>query len=232
MSTSYFEASFCEGETYSFNQQNYSEGGSYEVILFNSFGCDSLIQFELTEIAIGPGVSIPESIDIELGESLILKPVVSDPKWVNFSWLDEENQIVGSQADIDIQSIVHSTTLILESKDINGCVSLDSIYINVDKSNIRLYIPNVFTPQSNSINDRFRTFGSISLSKIQSFQIYDRWGNMVHEENEILEINELEGWNGIINGQYAEVGVYAYKIVAEFLDGSIQTFSGDMTLIR
>jgi len=43
---------------------------------------------------------------------------------------------------------------------------------------------------------------------------------------------EPMGWNGEINGQKAESGVYVYYAQVEFIDRVVLQFEGSITLIR
>ena len=75
-------------------------------------------------------------------------------------------------------------------------------------------------------------YGINSNVDIQSFQIYDRWGNIVYERKNITDANNLQGWDGFIDGKAAAQGVYGWMIEATFIDNTITTYSGDLTLIR
>jgi hypothetical protein len=50
-----------------------------------------------------------------------------------------------------------------------------------------------------------------------TFRIYDRWGEIIFETNEIPEIpttpsNTLGAWNGLYNGRMAQDGVYIWEV--------------------
>ena len=48
-----------------------------------------------------------------------------------------------------------------------------------------------------------------------------------------MEINNSSsGWDGTFNGQDVEQGVYVYIVEALFSDGSVEIFSGDLTVVR
>lgn len=73
---------------------------------------------------------------------------------------------------------------------------------------IQLYIPNAFTPNGDGLNDEFKAVGE--GVDFYQLNIYDRWGNLLFNSNHIEQ-----GWNGTVNGQPAQSGVYSYEIVAE-----------------
>jgi gliding motility-associated-like protein len=77
-------------------------------------------------------------------------------------------------------------------------IELDYISLIKDK------IPNIFTPNGDGINDFF-TFDN-SLIKAKKMIILNRWGDTVFKSDS----NFI--WNGIINGEYCDDGVYFYTI--------------------
>jgi len=86
-------------------------------------------------------------------------------------------------------------------------------------------VPLAFSPNQDGHNDILYVYGG--QIKSLSFQIYNRWGEMVFESK-----SQDEGWDGTFNGQNASSGVYVYKLKAIYLDGEIKTDTGDITLLR
>lgn len=111
-----------------------------------------------------------------------------------------------------------------------GCIATDSIYINITKSD-RFYLANVFSPNNDGINDYFFLQGKV-LATITNFQIYNRWGSLIHEQEGGLINEPTAGWDGRINGQLAENGVYLWKATIEFPDGSTEILTGDVVLVN
>ena len=108
--------------------------------------------------------------------------------------------------------------------DSNGCISMDSLTITVIVS-ADLFIPNAFTPNSDMVNDVLFVYGN-GITSLHLL-IYDRWGKLVFESN-----NVEEGWDGTINGQRANGGVYAYYAEISFENGDAVIRQGDITLLR
>ena len=107
----------------------------------------------------------------------------------------------------------------------NGnCSSSDTVNVNIDYS-ANLFVPSAFTPNGDGQNDVFRV-GNLTFQKIIEFRVLNRWGN------EIYHALDNHGWDGSWNGIRQDVGIYYYLIRVESLDGTIQTFTGDVTLIR
>ena len=83
-----------------------------------------------------------------------------------------------------------------------GCINSDSIFINNDC--IAFFIPNVFTPNSDSLN---QTFFIKNLLPQCSLSVYDRWGGLVYQNN-----NYANNWDGT----GASDGVYYYNLKSNY----------------
>ncbi len=112
-----------------------------------------------------------------------------------------------------------------------GCSDLDSMTVFVGR-NIDIYVPNVFSPNDDGINDRLLISAGAYVEEIESFIIFDRWGNMVYL-NEHFQPNDPSGaWDGKRKGLMLNPAVYAYKMMAKFGDGRTEVRFGDITLMR
>jgi gliding motility-associated-like protein len=105
------------------------------------------------------------------------------------------------------------------------CTSEDSVSLNFIDCEVRLDMPNVFTPNGDMFNEIFkpRSFNYIASGKMQ---IYNRW------EKEIYTGDLFEGWNGDDHGIDASSGVYYYLIEFTNKDGKHYTRKGPVTLVR
>lgn len=115
--------------------------------------------------------------------------------------------------------------------DSNGCRATDERTIIVDK-NRRVYIPNIFMPESTSDNTAFRIFCGEDVLSVRTFRVYNRWGRSIVEQNNLSPNDPLLSWDGRINGEKAPPAVYVYFAEIEFLDGNREVYRGDVTLIR
>jgi len=105
----------------------------------------------------------------------------------------------------------------------NDCVATDSVTIEVTESEID--IPNVFTPNDDSFNDKF----CVAFKSIVKYNIwiYNRWGRLVFSSN-----SPENCWDGYIGNQKAATGAYYYKIEATGADGKKYKRAGDINLLR
>ncbi|MEZ4983986.1 MAG: gliding motility-associated C-terminal domain-containing protein [Saprospiraceae bacterium] len=62
------------------------------------------------------------------------------------------------------------------------------------RENCPIYMPNIFSPNADGINDFFKP-QSVSDAGIfvRQFLIFDRWGGIVYQANEI-DLTLLKGW--------------------------------------
>lgn len=91
-----------------------------------------------------------------------------------------------------------------------------------------LYIPNAFTPDGNGHNEIFIPVYSGSEVIEYSFEIFDRWGQMIFRSKDVSV-----GWDGFVNGMAAQDGVYNWRLRYR-TDHSEETIfkQGSVTLLR
>ncbi|MFZ4740433.1 MAG: gliding motility-associated C-terminal domain-containing protein [Bacteroidales bacterium] len=75
-----------------------------------------------------------------------------------------------------------------------------------------LFMPNSFSPSG--YNTIFKPVGEIKYLKTYHFLIYNRWGQLVFETNDINQ-----GWDGRFKGEYVQSGSYVYYI---FIDNGYE----------
>jgi gliding motility-associated-like protein len=98
-------------------------------------------------------------------------------------------------------------TLYTFSKD--GCPDSVKIFVRVLKDK-RLWAPNVFSPNGDAINDKFKIFGTEQVVEVNRLQIFSRWGELIYE-NFNFDINDATiGWNGEFKGKPMNPGVFVY----------------------
>ncbi len=191
-------------------------------------GCDS---FDLTVnvalIHLAP-VDLPSSFTLQYGDSVLLIPqidfIVDSLRWSPAAGLSCTDCIQTWASPEESTEY----TLTIWSQD--GCVTTAVISIEV-KRDVNIYIPNVFTPDGDGINDIFTVFGNREVQIVRKLQIYDRWGDAVWQGENFLADGSF-GWDGLFRGQQVQPGVLAWVCEVLLTDGTTKTFAGDVTLVR
>jgi len=114
--------------------------------------------------------------------------------------------------------------------DTNGCdisipVSIAASTEVCDTLLPVIYLPNIFSPNGDNINDVLYVRGQSIVSMM--LIIYDRWGEKVFEST-----TPENGWDGRFRGTLLEAAVFAYSLKAEFADGSKVKKKGTITLVK
>ncbi len=124
-----------------------------------------------------------------------------------------------------------TTTYGVTATDQNGCTDVDMITIKIviDRN---LYIPNVFSPNGDQINDLFTLHAGAGLEEIETMSIFDRWGNLVFQTAHFHPEDISKAWDGTMRGEALNPGVYIYTLTAVYKDGKKEMKNGDVTLLR
>jgi hypothetical protein len=113
--------------------------------------------------------------------------------------------------------------------DVNGCEVKNSVALTV-KYLKNAYVPSVFAPNSKN-NPMFTIYGNEAIVKrILSLKVYDRWGNLMHENYDFAP--NVGSWDGSFNSNPCNPAVFVYYGEVEFYDGTVKKLVGDVTLIR
>lgn len=215
------------------NNTNYTSkrAGSYHFYIKDKFGCklDTSIIVEngsLLQMKLGSNKN-----NIYVGDSVTIKAIIlSTNSIVDYNWEPEE--LFSFQND-SIQQITlpRSSSISLSIKDANGCTTDDDIWIDViSKPDIE--IPNIFTPNSDGVNDYFFIKSGAGVEKINRLMIFDNWGEKLFDKKDLRQNVSIDGWDGKFKGEVVPSGVYIYKLILELKDGSIEEIIGDVTVIR
>ncbi|MFN4147254.1 MAG: gliding motility-associated C-terminal domain-containing protein, partial [Runella sp.] len=97
-----------------------------------------------------------------------------------------------------------TTTYHLRAVDANGCTVTDSITIFVLQG---IYIPDVFTPNGDGINDTWEIKGLEAYPEAQ-LVIFDRWGIPVFHADRL----QIQKFDGTYQGQPLPEGSYAFVL--------------------
>ncbi|MCF8245989.1 MAG: gliding motility-associated C-terminal domain-containing protein [Saprospiraceae bacterium] len=203
-------------------------GGTHLLWIEDANGCQKTFPFSLDE-PFELQLDLSDIIQIELGESVQLSP--------NLNFVPDS--IVWSPAEgLSCTNCMNPTANPFETvnyhlwvQNENGCSMEGQIQIIVRRSG-KVFIPNVFSPNGDGINDNFIPFVGGSVKAIRKLLIFDRWGGQVFEGG-YLTLNEpTQGWDGTDRGLPVNTGVFAWLAEVEFVNGQVEVFKGDVTVVR
>lgn len=111
--------------------------------------------------------------------------------------------------------------------DVYGCTDTAMITVYVTDTTPPIIIPNIFTPNGDSINDIFMVSGK-GISYFNC-KIYDRWGITLYEWN-----NVGGGWDGknASNGDPVSDGTYYYLVTYIYGNNKLGVKPGFLQLVR
>lgn len=219
---------FCEGDSVFLLDTWYTESGLYQDTLTSILGCDSIVAYNIESFRHRVQLNAT-MITLSPGETIQLFATSNAIGDVEYQWLPAPLFSCESCTD-PIFSPNTSGTYTLVGHDLTtGC--MDSLEFSVIVEPCKeSYFPNVFSPNHDGTNDIYRPYLSDCVIEVLAFQIFDRWGNIIHIQHNIPV--DAPRWDGSFRSQEASVGVYVYYLNARLYDGSTKLYKGDITLLR
>lgn len=98
------------------------------------------------------------------------------------------------------------------------------VYVDFETT---LYIPNTFSPNDDGLNDVFGIVYEGIVPDGYLLRIFNRWGSMVFQSDNISNL-----WDGKINGNNMQDGVYIYYIKYKTFKGEEKKMRGSVTLLK
>ncbi|MEQ1744226.1 MAG: cohesin domain-containing protein [Saprospiraceae bacterium] len=208
-------------------------GGEHYITYIDRQGCERTDTIFVDEPAPFTVKFDPNEVELELGDSLQLIPIISGSTVVDFDWVPP-TALSNPDTLEPFTRTYESEKYTIVVFDANGCSATASIQVNIDP-NRNVYIPNAFVPGANaSLNDHFNPNIGRGVEIVNYMRIFDRWGNLMYEREKFLPNNNdfAEGWDGRYRGQFVNPGVYVYLVEVRFLDGRTLLYRGDVTVVR
>lgn len=178
----------------------------------------------------------PDTLAVEIDtEYLEVRPntpvrlsaqVIGDVR--QYQWLPREIDTGGpvtdflTRQDMDVRIIV---------EDARGCKASDGFPLTIVLGDV--YVPNAFSPDGNGRNDRFTFYSDNGSGEIiERLRVYDRWGALIYEGEELFLNDVSTGWDGRFGEKPMPPGVYTYEGIVRFGNGVKKRFKGDISLVR
>lgn len=199
---------------------------NYHVVLPYTNGCivDTPVKVTVSKIKADAGA---DRVLFDGASTLLGGPMttVSDSVTLfTYNWFPDQN-LTANNIPNPVASPTTDFTYYLEVRNSFGCYDIDTVIVGVNCNSINL--PNAFLPESKNSNTN--TFGVLNnqIVKLNYFIIFDRWGKKMFETTDLTK-----GWNGVVDGNPAPVGVYIWEADGFCAQGKRIKRSGNVTLIR
>ncbi|MCC6814950.1 MAG: gliding motility-associated C-terminal domain-containing protein [Saprospiraceae bacterium] len=201
--------------------------GQYKIRITDSIGCikDTSFNIEKSDslgIDLGSDKEVEKGTPIQLNSSIIGS--IQSVKWDPADFLNCTDCF--DPIAVPERNIEYIATIV----DQYGCSDKDTL--NIRARDNRIYVPNVFSPNGDGINDYFTIFGTTDVQQIIFLNIYDRWGELVFTKFNFPLNQETEGWNGTFKNTILNPAVFAYRAEILFSNNKREFIKGEITLLR
>jgi gliding motility-associated-like protein len=186
---------------------------------------DTVVVTVLQRIVLNAG----NDTSVVQGQPLQLQPVsaYSGPlsySWSPANWLN--NSSIKNPVALINFSGVDSIRYTVSAGNSHGCTVSDDIRVLVYKTAPAIFMPTAFTPNGDGKNDSFKPVLA-GIAQLNYFSIFNRWGQLIFSTAQIDK-----GWDGNINGHFAEAGSFVYTIQAKDYAGKTINKKGSFVLVK
>lgn len=188
---------------------------TYTLIAKSAAGCGDTTQVTVT-ILPTPTLTVISPVSIKQGESVLLSASgASTYYWSPSTALTNPNSATPEAEP------TNSTTYIVQGTGANGCVSYDTVYVEVQPDSDLVFY-NTFTPNGDGINDYWYV-GNIGIYPNNELTVYNRYGKQVYHAQPYYN-----QWDGTALGEKLPDATY-YFILST---GTGKIYRGSITIIR
>ena len=139
-------------------------------------------------------------------------------------WKFDRWEVIGAEEVIGIQ-----TDQIGVVMPADGAVEVIAHFTELD---LRLYVPNAFSPNNDGLNDGFRPLGQAFGATDYHFQVFNRWGEVVFSTTDPEAYWLGQDQRGAAE-HYVGEGQYAYSVQVRWTHGNYpETMRGTITVVR
>lgn len=203
--------------------------GSYNVTITDANNCTAVETYTVGVAPVPqlnpwigqPGWVVDTIVD---GDEVLLFAGFNEPG-VNYVWTPASffSNPNGATVNANQTNVVSETYAITVTANNGQCSASQSVTLVVTPSTVGFF--NAFTPNGDGTNDTFypKVGGN---TDVVSFQIYNRWGQLVHDNPDLP-------WDGSHDGEAQPREVYFFHTLIKLpTDTEPKPYSGDVTLIR
>ncbi len=202
---------------------------TYKVIGTDSYNCFTDSAFVTVKVNPTPTVNAGNDQTIGSGGTAALSTTTTGGV-NNYNW-SPTNGLTCFDCPNPIASPAKTTNYTVEVKNAAGCKSSDEVTVFVLCDNSNLFIPNTFSPNNDGMNDIMYPRGN-GIYSIKSFKIFNRWGELMYEQNNFATNDPSKGWDGTYKGKKLSPDVFVYTIEVLCANGTPLGYKGNISLIQ
>lgn len=124
-------------------------------------------------------------------------------------------------------SPTHQVTVTAFLTHSSGCEFVHSFSIFLEPI-VKLYIPNVFSPNGDAINDQWIVTSPGEKIEILELVLFDRWGDKIKTWTNLTRLE----WDGTFRDKPMNPGVFAFALKYRDQENKTLQTSGNITLLR
>ncbi|GAA0876871.1 hypothetical protein GCM10009118_32810 [Wandonia haliotis] len=209
------------------NTLNNISAGSYGVTITDNNGCSAYAESVVESDGNFSLVVSSETDMIKEGESVLLQADV-DPSStdLSYNWTPAVGLSCTNCAS-PVATPSETTTYTVTVISPEGCEQEASLTIYVESSCGELFIPTMFSPNSDGNNDGFCVHGEKDCILSYSIQVFNRWGQLVYESESVNDC-----WDGTYKGKPLNTASFVYRVYATTESGKEIEMSGNINLLR
>ncbi|TAE31498.1 MAG: hypothetical protein EAZ91_07915 [Cytophagales bacterium] len=171
--------------------------------LSGATSCESGIASQTIEVRPSPTFTLPTQLTTLLGTPVVL-PGPPGTGWT-YSW-SPPSSLSSPTAQSPTANPTQTTLYQLQVKDTFGCIAEGLTLLVVVTPDVKLFIPNAFTPNGDQNNDTWKLWGAEAFPDLD-VTVFDRWGEVIYHS-----IGYERAFDGYYRNERVPSGVYTYVI--------------------
>ena len=208
----------------------------YRVIGTDNYHCFADTSYLVVAVGTYPQVNLGQNQVLSTGTVYPIHPVFTFPTETagpinKYIWSPSVD-LSCDDCPNPLATVEHDVCYTLTATNIYGCsANVDTLCIKAFCKNTQVYIANTFTPDNDGINDKLVVQGK-GIRVINSFRIFNRWGQIVFERTNFQPNDVSFGWDGKVKGIPASPDVYVYTCEVVCENEVPFTYKGNISVLK
>ncbi|RYY88664.1 MAG: PKD domain-containing protein, partial [Chitinophagaceae bacterium] len=202
----------------------------YQVVGYDGWNCYTDTASVLVAVGQYPTVNLGPDLVLATGVQRPLVSTVTNGPIRNWLWAPSAD-LSCSTCPLPTATIRNDVLYRVQVTNEYGCSAADSLFIKAFCKEAQVFMPNAFSPDGDGVNDVFMVQGS-GILRVKTFRVFNRWGELVFEKNEVPPNDPRFGWDGRVIGRPAVPDVYVYTVEVLCENGTPYTYKGNVTILK